>query len=224
MIRDRVRRHPVICFLAVTYAVTWIPWLSVAASGHEVTRGLSMPYLVGLLGPLVGALATTAIASGRSGVRDLLGRMIRVRVGGPWWLVAVGAPLMVAGASYVVAVTYSIFLLAPTDLPTWSELGVFNGFPITNAMILWVMLVAVNGFGEETGWRGFLLPQLQRRWSPLVASVIVGVVWDRRAGGLLAAVETTAVMLFAAVLLVQELVAARRERQGRAARHVLAPS
>jgi len=33
------------------------------------------------------------------------------------------------------------------------------------------------GVGEETGWRGFALPELQKRFSPLTASLIIGVIW-----------------------------------------------
>ena len=32
--------------------------------------------------------------------------------------------------------------------------------------------------GEETGWRGYLLPELQRRFSPLISTLILGLIWS----------------------------------------------
>ena len=38
-------------------------------------------------------------------------------------------------------------------------------------------VVLVNGFGEETGWRGLAQPLLQRRHGPLVATLGVSAIW-----------------------------------------------
>ena len=38
-------------------------------------------------------------------------------------------------------------------------------------------LLFFNATGEEAGWRGFALPRLQARTSPLMAAVIIGVFW-----------------------------------------------
>ena len=38
-------------------------------------------------------------------------------------------------------------------------------------------LVFFGPMGEEPGWRGFALPRMLARWSPLRASVLLGMVW-----------------------------------------------
>ena len=283
--REILRRHRVACFVGVTFGVTWSAWLGLAVAGHTVGAGFSPLYLLGLLGPLIGAVVTTAAIDGRVGMLRLLRRAVRLRVGLRWWGVGLGMPIAVAAATYVMVVSYSVFLLAPVALPAASAFGEFVGFPITNWVALCAMLIAVNGFGEETGWRGFLLPEMQRRWSPLTASLIIAVVWavwhapaflvndnyrampiamlpmffaglvcgslfltwlynrgrqsialvavwhgvfnlltgTVAARGVLAATETTAVMVVAIVLLARELRATQRERRGRPATHVMEP-
>ena len=47
-----------------------------------------------------------------------------------------------------------------------------NRFIVSTLIILFVLVV-----GEELGWRGYALPLLLEKRSPLTASVILGVVW-----------------------------------------------
>ena len=172
-----MRRHRIAVFLVVTYAVTWTAWLSLALGGHRVGFAFEPRYALGLLGPLVGGVVTTAVFDGRAGLRDLGARMIRVRGGLRWWAVALGLPIGAYLVTYVLLVGYSMFLLAPVALPTRVTLGQLDGFPATHMAVMFVLLVVINGFGEETGWRGVLLPALQREHSALVASLVVAACW-----------------------------------------------
>jgi len=64
-----VRRHPIITFFVLTYALTW--W--------------ALPFGVFIAtGPLVAALIVISITQGWAGLRDLGSRMIRWRVGWIW--------------------------------------------------------------------------------------------------------------------------------------------
>lgn len=40
-----------------------------------------------------------------------------------------------------------------------------------------LLFILLGCLGEEIGWRGFMLPKLQKRFSPFVSAVIVGAVW-----------------------------------------------
>ena len=66
--------------------------------------------------------------------------------------------------------------VAGKPLPNVADFGRFSGFPaIGLAGVL--LLILIGALGEETGWRGYALPQLQRRFSPLTSSLIIAVVW-----------------------------------------------
>lgn len=41
----------------------------------------------------------------------------------------------------------------------------------------WPFWVLTSGIGEETGWRGFALPRLQRKHGALTATLILSVFW-----------------------------------------------
>jgi membrane protease YdiL (CAAX protease family) len=45
---------------------------------------------------------------------------------------------------------------------------------VVRAALFTMLVVAV---GEEPGWRGWMLPEVQKRYSPLVSSILVGVTW-----------------------------------------------
>ena len=108
-----------------------------------------------------------AITSGKEGLRDLGQRTLRWRVGFIWWAVA----LFFTG----LIVLFSIAINAVLG-------GGFPSFAFFRQewyLTPVVFLVTIIGgpLGEEFGWRGLALPNLQRKWGPMVASIIIGVVW-----------------------------------------------
>jgi len=60
----------------------------------------------------------------------------------------------------------------------------FSNFPATGITLIgWIALKFLyqffffNGTGEEVGWRGFALPRIQVRVSPLIASLVLSLFW-----------------------------------------------
>jgi uncharacterized protein len=97
--------------------------------------------------------------------------MFRWRVGVDNWLWALAGPL--------VFLSIGLFVVRESQgaFPAFADFGRFNGLPELGVPGVWAMLAVVNGFGEETGWRGFAIPALQRRFSPLCASLILAPLW-----------------------------------------------
>jgi membrane protease YdiL (CAAX protease family) len=161
-----------VAFFGLAYLFSWawvIPW---AATGHTVYQGQGWPtHLPSLLGPLLAAGAVTAWTGGRVAVHDLIGRMRRWRIGWRWWL-AVLSPL----GFFVIAL--GVLAAAGADLPARNDFARFSGLPAGLGILGTALVITlVNGFGEETGWRGYALPQLQHRFGPITATLIVAVGW-----------------------------------------------
>ncbi len=75
--------------------------------------------------------------------------------------------------------------LAPGKCPE-SCLGMdvpFSSYPAVDVKLLGMVIlfflysIIYGGLSEEPGWRGFALPRLQAKFSPLVSSLILGVFW-----------------------------------------------
>ena len=162
-----VRRHPVASYFVCAYALTWAYWIPMALAHQTVSIGGAATHFPGLFGPMIAALVVSR-AAGTTG--DLVARMTRWRVGLGWASVAIASPLV----AFAFAAGLLVALGAPW--PRWADLGRFNGAPAIGVAGLWVLLV-LAGLGEEAGWRGFALPELERTHSPLAATLIVAVAW-----------------------------------------------
>ena len=112
------------------------------------------------------AFIITGATEGGAGIRRLLRRIVLWQVGLRWYLFAlIGIPaITVAGAVLLPGVLASFQMPAFTLLLTYS--------------VSFVVSLLIGGpLGEEIGWRGFALPRLQRLQGPMVASLVLGVLW-----------------------------------------------
>jgi membrane protease YdiL (CAAX protease family) len=158
-------------YVVLAYAISWSVWVPMALERRGVVDVPWDSHFPGLLGPLLAALVTTALVDGGAGVRDLAGRMLRLRVGWRWVALAVVGPLVL----FVLALPFAVW--SGDGVPSLASLGRFSGLPSAGPIGIWVLLLLVNGLGEEAGWRGFAQDRLQRIRSPLSATVTVALVW-----------------------------------------------
>jgi uncharacterized protein len=156
-------------FVALAYALSWAWMAPFVLAGDVIEKGSGWPsHAVALFGPMVAALVVTAWVSGRRGLADLVQRMSRWRMPLRWWAATVSPLLFVAAALLVAAVAGT--------LPSWDDADRYSGLPTLGVASV-TALVILGALGEETGWRGFALPLLQRRYSPLAAALLVTPIW-----------------------------------------------
>ncbi|WP_226013380.1 CPBP family intramembrane glutamic endopeptidase [Halomicrobium salinisoli] len=158
-----IDRHRIAAFLAITYGFTWTIQGILVATGLEASWTLSILVGLGAFGPPLGA-AVVVRASGGD-LRAWIGQFFRWRIGAKWWAVALGLPLLILVAGS------ALFVLGggPIDLSALPFPGIYL------FVLAWGTIW--GGGQEELGWRGFMLPLLQERYSALVASLLIGVAW-----------------------------------------------
>ena len=151
------RRHRLVVFLGLTFLLSWWSWPLYALD--------LAPMDFSPCGPLVAALVVIGVTEGRAGYRDLGARMVRWRVGRTWWLVAVGTPLAVLAVA--AAANVAIFGAPSPVLATvaWSQVALAAAIRFVNPLD--------GPLGEEPGWRGYALPQMQGRLSPLASGLVL---------------------------------------------------
>lgn len=156
-----VRRWPVPAYFISAIAVSWAYWVPVALAGGQLS------HFPGLVGPAVAALGVSACC-GRNARRLLVRRVVTWRVHPKWYLASAVPPVV---AAVVIAVRW---LAGTRPTPGLFEVKGISGLGWFGVLI--VMLV-VNGFGEEIGWRGFAWPRLRERRPISQASLVLALGW-----------------------------------------------
>jgi membrane protease YdiL (CAAX protease family) len=166
--RRLVARRPVVAFLFMAFVFSWTIMLPLllSESGFGVLP-FALPWqvfgsLMSIFGLALPAFLVTAAKDGKEGVRDLLRRILRWRVGVRWYLIALFGLLVATllgaipflGVAPLGALARNWPLLFTVFLP-----GVLVPFVFVN---LW----------EETAWTGFMQHTIQEGRGPLLASII----------------------------------------------------
>jgi uncharacterized protein len=160
----------------IVYRSNYIFAYQLASFASDTHLGLFY-LIVQPMTPTISALIICAICGGGKGVRELLSRLrpwqsgVESRTAILWWFACIammsGLSLIVAGMRYFVAEPGSF---------SWNpgEIGLLNAA----GWFMAAMFLDGGGTGEELGWRGFAAPILQDRYSPVKATVILGVLWS----------------------------------------------
>jgi len=162
-----IKQHPFASFVAITLVISWIIWSPLIILGQNISPVARLILIIsGGFGPFLSAIIVTVITEGLNGFREWRKRIFKFRVGAKFYIFAFLYPLILA------ALAYGLYLLmggTPADfasLPPWYLY-----------LVGLVFVFFLGGGQEEPGWRGFALPKLLSKYSPFIASIIIGVIW-----------------------------------------------
>jgi membrane protease YdiL (CAAX protease family) len=155
-----IKRYPLAVFYAISIGSFYL-------AAVLIMLGVNLPefmFPLFIYATALGALLVVAVTEGRAGVRAWASRIVRWRVGLVWYVVALAFnPLL-----HLAAYGANLALGAPA--PPAEAWGVAAEAPFE-----FVFIFLTIALGEELGFRGYALPKLLERYSPLTAALISGV-------------------------------------------------
>lgn len=176
MAEGGMRRYALLEFFILTFAITWglillfLPFRFYFILRFGPLDTNRMPYRLYwhlcVYAPAISAFAVVAKRGGFAGLRAYIRRALRWKISIKWYLVVlVGFPVFYS-------IDRLIFVAAGGNAPPYP-------FDPWYAVLPSALLSVVTNPApvEEFGWRGFALPLLQRRYSALTASLILGTIW-----------------------------------------------
>lgn len=159
MIEESESKNRNLClYFLIAFAWSWFFWL---------LQMLGFNLYVAPFGPFVAAFLLTYIHESTGGVKKLLRKGFDPRIGKIWYIPTILLWPVIAGISFLGAsssegVAPKLAILSQPWLILWNFVYIlFLGGPLQ----------------EEFGWRGYALTRLQARYSALVSSVVVGLIW-----------------------------------------------
>lgn len=154
-----LKRHPLLLFFPLAFLLSWYPW--VISLIRNSGNGGPNP-----LGVFLAAIIVTAITQGRPGLKDLFSRIVRWRVGLQWYAVVFVLPFVLCAA----AAWFLTYFAGAT--PDFSKLPALK-----DSIERFLFIFLFIGLGEEPGWRGYALEQMQKKHSAARSSMLLAPLW-----------------------------------------------
>lgn len=172
-----VTHHSLAAFFLLTFSYSWLLGLPLLLSSwgilpfHLARLPALLIQLVAAWGPTFSALLLTGLVSGKVGLRALLGRLVRWRVGIPWYL------FVFASYGLIILAALGVNALLGGALPEGVQLTPWYTVPLQFILAFPLYLFVGGPLAEEPGWRGFALPRLLENHGALFSTLLIGVIW-----------------------------------------------
>jgi len=157
-------RGRAITFVAANYATTWFACLILRPKSAAGAAWPAWVFIfVTVWSPTLLALLISLILDGVPGVRNLFSRLFRrLSPNKLWYVMALLLPAAVVFLAILVARQHrqSAPFIPPAALP-----------------VIVALQLCTGATGEELGWRGFLLPQLQTKLGLSTSAIVMGILW-----------------------------------------------
>ncbi|MEQ9304304.1 MAG: CPBP family intramembrane glutamic endopeptidase, partial [Marinoscillum sp.] len=166
-----VKRYAITSFVLLTFGFSYLIggtfqiWINQSGLKLSHLASLYLPRFLMVIGPSVAAITVSYLTNGRTGVQNLLQKLVPKKQEAGWYVIL---PIMAS------AITFISFLLGGLSIDR-----LFNILSDSWGLLVLHLVIQtlVIGIGEELGWRGWLLPALTNRFSLPVSIMLIFIIW-----------------------------------------------
>lgn len=194
--RSLVGAYPTLTFFLLAFLLTWPGGVLAALVSRgivsEAEAALGVLGVLQAAGPGLAAITVAAGLEGRAGVDDLFRSIFRNGKRLSWYLVVILGQLAISGTALLLAAGGATGLDMVWGAVPLQVVGIAAAFTV------W----------EEMGFRGIGQREMQRRFHPLLATMVVGLVWALWHLPLMATVDNPSAAITPVLFLLELLAAA----------------
>lgn len=165
-------RKLILTYCLLAYFITWSIAFCIFflfKAGEISTHQLNLFHSLAAIGPAAGAVLTTRFYYGRNGMNELLKKIRFSRPDNNVFFL-VSSPLLL----FLTALL--IYRFVQGDWFSFQKFVAHNWIS-SQDFLVWLLPLFSYAFFEEIGWRGFVLPLLQEKYTAWMATVSLSLIW-----------------------------------------------
>jgi uncharacterized protein len=163
-----IKNKPLISFFIISYLGSWVISIPFILSEWGIIHGDMRIFFVckAFAGPFLAAFLINYYINGKKGIKELRKQIRNIQA----------KPIYYVIALFILPFSIAAISICYNDIGN-SFIGV-SWIIIPKYIITFIAVFFGGGpLAEEPGWRGFALPRMQERFGPILASLVLGVLW-----------------------------------------------
>lgn len=163
-----IKNDPKLFYIILAYGITWsiiFPLAFLYNDLNPIFRELWHAF--GPIGPTIASIIIIRYSKGKNGLKVLWERC-KIYAGILLLLFAL-SPIIIFSISFIIENIIGTFTL--------TDFIVQNNLASVLSIFLFLLPSFSYGIFEEIGWRGFLLPEYQKKYNALISTLILTIIW-----------------------------------------------